>query len=93
MVLLIISAVSAISIFVFCPLDTLEKPLSEKESIHFRKISRLILLFIVLLIILACCFKVSLLLVPLCISLIFESVLLIAGKVKSINIKKRYRSE
>lgn len=81
-VLLIISAISAVCIFVLCPLDTPEKPLSEKEFIHFRKISWLILLFIVMLIILAYCFKFSLILVPLCMSLILESVLLVAGNIK-----------
>lgn len=87
-VLLIISAISAVCIFVLCPLDTPEKPLSEKEFIHFRKISRLILLFIVMLIILAYCFKISLLLVPLCMSLILESVLLIAGNTKKYICKR-----
>ena len=81
-VLLIISAISAVCIFVLCPLDTPEKPLSEKEFIHFRKISWLILLFIVILIVLAYCFKFSLILVPLCMSLILESVLLVAGNIK-----------
>lgn len=83
-ILLIIGAVSAVCIFALCPLDTPEKPLSDKEFKHFRKISWLILLLITLLIILACCFKFTLILVPLCMSLILESVLLIAGKIKSI---------
>lgn len=91
--LIIISCFSAICIFILCPLDTVEKPLSDKELKHFRKISWLILLIIILFIILAYCFKISLILAPLCMSLILESVLLIAGKIKSITTKKRYKSE
>ena len=41
--LLVVSTVSAVCIAVLCPLDTPEKPLSEKESKYIRKNSRLML--------------------------------------------------
>lgn len=83
-VLLIISAISAVCIFVFCPLDTPEKPLSDKEFKYFRKVSWLTLLMIVVAIIVSYIFKFQMVLVPCCLSLILESVLLVAGKVKRV---------
>ncbi len=85
----VITLLSAIFIFVLCPLDTPEKPLSEKEYKYFRKISWSILFVIVLLTVLSHCFKVKFAFTPLCMSLILASVLLIAGKVKSIVLKKK----
>ena len=86
-ILLIIGAVSAVCIFVFCPLDTPEKPLSDKEFKYFRKVSWLILLMIVVAIIVSYVFKFQMVLVPCCLSLILESVLLVAGKVKRVSKK------
>lgn len=83
-VLLIISAISAVCIFVFCPLDTPEKPLSDKEFRYFRKVSWLILSVIVATVIVSYVFKFQMVLMPCCLSLILESILLIAGKVKKI---------
>lgn len=83
-VLLIISAVSAVCIFVFCPLDTPEKPLSDKEFKYFRKGSWLILLVIIAAIIVSYVFKFQMVLVPCCLSLILESILLVAGKIKRV---------
>lgn len=85
-VLLIISAVSSVCIFVFCPLDTPEKPLSKKEFKYFRKISRTILLVISISVIVSYIFKFQMVLVPCCLSLILESVLIVAGKIKKIKI-------
>ena len=85
-VLLIISAVSSVCIFVFCPLDTPEKPLSKKEFKYFRKVSWVILLVISINIIVSYFFKFQMVLVPCCLSLILESVLLVAGKIKKIKI-------
>ena len=86
-VLLIISTLSAVCIFSLCPLDTPEKPLSDKEFKYFRKVSWLILLAIVVTIIVAYVFKFQMVLVPCCLSLILESVLLVAGKVKRVSKK------
>lgn len=85
--LLIISAVSAVCIFVFCPLDTPEKPLTNKEFRYFRKISWLILLAIVVAIIVSYIFKFKIVTVPCCLSLILESILLTAGKIKRVSQK------
>lgn len=85
-VLLIISAVSSVCIFVFCPLDTPEKPLSKKEFKYFRKISLTILLVISISVIVSYIFKFQMVLVPCCLSLILESVLIVAGKIKKIKI-------
>lgn len=83
-VLLIISAISAVCIFVFCPLDTPEKPLSDKEFRYFRKVSWIILLVIIVAVILSYVFKLQMVTVPCCLSLILESILLAAGKIKRI---------
>lgn len=82
--LLYITIASIICIFVFSPLDTPEKPLSEKELYNYRKTSRLILLIISALVIISYIFEWKVLFAPLCLSLILESILLIAGKVKKV---------
>lgn len=86
--LLIITAIAAACIFIMCPLDTPEKPLTEEEFRQFRRISRIILLIITVVIIFSVVFKISLLLYPACLSLILESILLIAGKIKVVILKK-----
>lgn len=92
-ILLIISAISSVCIFFLCPLDTPEKPLIDKEFKYFRKISWLILLIISVAIIVSYVFKVKFLFVPLSLSLILESLLLIAGKIKKTAIAKRAINE
>lgn len=88
-VLLSITLFSAGCIFVLCPLDTPEKPLSNKELKYFRKISWLILFIIAALIVVSYIFGWSYIFSPCCMSLILESILIIAGKIKQItNIKK-----
>ena len=69
-------------IAVFSPLDTPAKPLDTDEKKKYRKISFLILSIIVLIIIVSSIFKIKLLLVPCCLSLILESILLVAGVIK-----------
>lgn len=86
-ILLVISAVSAVCIFSFCPLDTPEKPLSDKEFKYFRKVSWLILLVIVVAIVVSYIFNFQIVLVPCCLSLILESILLVVGKVKRVSKK------
>ena len=81
-ILLFITVVSMVLIFFLCPLDTPEKPLSEKEFKYFRKISWIILLVISSIIIVSYFFKFNILFTPCCVSLILESVLLVAGKIK-----------
>lgn len=89
LLLFCISLVAVLVIAVLCPLDTLEKPLSNKELKYFRKISWLILFIIAALIVVSYIFGWSYIFSPCCMSLILESILIIAGKIKQItNIKK-----
>lgn len=83
-VLLILGLVSAVCIFCLCPLDTPEKPLSEKEFRYFRKISRLILCGLVFAMAVSFFCRFIAVLAPCCVSLILESVLLLAGKLQKI---------
>ena len=85
--LLSISFVFATLIFILCPLDTPEKPLSDKEFKYFRKISWIVLFIIVVAIIVTYCFNIEFVLLPCCMSLILESILLTSGKFQK-NLKK-----
>lgn len=90
-VLLVISAMSAVCIAVLCPLDTPEKPLSENEFKYFRKISWLILSVISLVVIISYFVRLKWLQIffaPCCLSLILESLLLTAGKLKKLTLNK-----
>ena len=82
--LIIITAISAICIFFFSPLESYEKPLTVREFNRYRKISRLILLIASALVLLSFIFELKFLFAPSCLSLILESILLIAGKVKKV---------
>lgn len=86
--LLCITLCSVVCIFMLCPLDTPEKPLSEKEFKYFRKVSWMILLVITVAVVVSYIFKFRIVTVPCCLSLILESVLLIAGKVKRSSQKQ-----
>lgn len=87
MPILVLTIIAAVSIFVLCPLDTPEKPLTKEEYRYFRKISWLILLLIVLMISIGWHFKLEFIMYPCCMSLILESILLVLGKIKRL-IKK-----
>lgn len=91
-VLLIIGALSAICIFIFAPLDTPEKPLTDKEFRYFRKISWIILLVIIIAIVVSYIFKFKMVTVPCYLSLILESILLVAGKIKRVSQKQNVKS-
>lgn len=89
--LLILSAVSAVCIAALCPLDTPEKPLSENEFKYFRKISWSILSVIFLVVIISYFVHMKWLQIffaPCCLSLILESLLLTAGKLKKLTLNK-----
>lgn len=89
--LLVVSAVSALCIAAFCPLDTPEKPLSEKEFKYFRKISWLILSVISLIAVISYFVQLKWLqmfFAPCCLSLILESLLLTAGKLKKLTLSQ-----
>ena len=91
-VLLLITIISAVCIFVFCPLDTPEKPLSDKEFKYFRKVSWIILFVIIAAIIVSYVFKFQIVTVPCCLSLILESILLVAGKIKRVSQKNNVKT-
>lgn len=90
--LIIISAISTVCILSICPLDTPQKPLSHTEFNYFRKVSWLILFIIVLAIIVSYVFKIQIVLVPCCLSLIFESILLIVEKIKQLSHKNNIKT-
>lgn len=87
-VLLIITVISAGVIILLCPVDTREKPLSDAEKQRFRRIT----IGVVLVYIAAIVFLTTLgqkhWAIPSCLSIILESILLIAGKVKNSTISK-----
>lgn len=86
-VIIILTIVATVLIFVLCPLDSPEKPLTIKEKKYFRKKSWIILLIILTIICLSLYFKISALIYPCCMSLILESILLFLGKIKEIRKK------
>lgn len=85
--ILVLTSIATVFIFVFCPLDTPEKPLTKEECKYFRKISWVILLLIMLTICIGWYFKLEFLIYPCCMGLILESILLVLGKIKRL-IKK-----
>jgi accessory gene regulator B len=87
MVMIVLTIVAAVLIFLLCPLDTPEKPLTLKEKKYFRKKSWVILFIILAIIGLSLFFKINALIYPCCMSLILESVLLVLGKIKEIRKK------
>lgn len=92
-VLLSTSLVFAVLIFTFCPLDTPEKPLTDKEHKYFRKISLIILSLIVVSIIISFIFKFNIIFAPCCVSVILEGVLIGTGQIKKAYSKKRANSQ
>ena len=87
MPILVLTGIATVLIFVLCPLDTPEKPLTKEEYKYFRKISWVILLLIMLAICIGIYFKLEFLMYPCWMSLILESILLVLGKIKRL-IKK-----
>jgi accessory gene regulator protein AgrB len=79
--------VAAVLIFLLCPLDTPDKPLTIKEKKYFQKKSWIIVLIILTIIGLSLCFKINTLMYPCCMSLILESILLFLGKIKELRKK------
>lgn len=77
-----ITVFAILAIALLAPLDTPAKPLDTDEKKKYRKISFLILSIIVLIIIVSIIFKINISLVPCCLSLILESILLVAGVIK-----------
>ncbi len=84
MILLCLTFISALIIFFLCPLDTLEKPLSAKEFNFFRKKTRISLIFMFLFIIVFYSLEQKLLFIPCCVSILAESLLIVAGKIEKV---------
>ena len=87
--LLIISAISAGMIVWLCPVDTKEKPLSETEYQRFRRITIVVLLFYIAAIVILTVLGQKYWIIPSCLSIILESILLVAGKVKNSIIARK----
>ncbi len=86
-VLFYCSLIAATAVFFIAPLDTPEKPLSKKEFIFFRKKTRISLIIILLITLVSYGFEQNVLYVPCCVSIIAESILIIAGKIKKVKTK------
>lgn len=82
--ILVLTLIAIVSIFVLCPLDTPEKPLTKEEFDYFRKISWVILLLIIFVIGIGWYCELDFIIYPCCMSLILESILLILGKIKKL---------
>lgn len=78
---LILTLFASIFIFILCPLDTPEKPLTKEELRCFRKISLIVLAIMLSIIIISIIIKLTIA-YPICFSIILESVFLVAGKIK-----------
>ena len=87
--LLIITAIAAVCVIIFSPLESPEKPLTNEERSRFRKVTYIILSIMSLGIVLSKMFNIEIILVPSCVSLILESILLIAGKIKGAFQKQK----
>lgn len=79
----IIAIFFSVIIFILTPVDTYENPLSNQEKKSFGKIGRIILLVMLSIISVTFVFKISLIVIPCCVSIILEGVLLIVGKIKN----------
>lgn len=83
--MIILAFVSVVSIVIFSPIDTPEKPLSEKEFIYFRRISRVISIFILCIVVLSYALDWKAIVAPCCLALILSAVLLLIGKFKKLS--------
>ncbi len=83
------AAIGTVSVLLFAPLDTPEKPLSPAEQKHFRKIAYIILLILDLSFIVGFVLHVSLLIYPIGVALGLEAVLLCFGKAYAHHAQKK----
>lgn len=80
-----ISILSFLIILCLSPIEAEAKPLSSEERKRYRIISIAIDIVIIFIIIIAYFYKLNLIYTPCCFSLLFESILLITGKVKEVS--------
>lgn len=88
-IVLLLTLISIPTIVILSPLDTPAKPLDSGEKKKYKMISCIILLVIVCTICSSLIFDIKLLLVPCCLSLILESILLLSGKFKGNIVNER----
>ncbi|UKI23011.1 MAG: accessory gene regulator B family protein [Anaerotruncus sp.] len=77
---LFLSCIFTTLVFILCPLDTPEKKLTKKEKKHFRKISWIILTFILTVVTISYLFELNILFASSCMSLILEGIFGIVRK-------------
>ena len=88
-IVLLLTLISIPTVVILSPLDTPAKPLDFGEKKKYKMISCIILLVIVCTICSSLIFDIKLLLVPCCLSLILESILLLSGKFKGNIVNER----
>ena len=86
-IIILLTMVSVLTIYIFCPMDTPDKPLNREEKYYYKKFSRIILFAVVLVIIMSLFCKIMILSYPCCVGMILEGTLLILGKIKEIRKK------
>lgn len=89
----LISIVSSLCIFILAPLDTSEKPLSHSEYKYFRKKVLMVAAFILIINALSVYLQMDRISIPLDISIILESCLLLIGTLKKNYLKKKLLNE
>lgn len=87
-VLVFVALMLSIFIFLFGPIDNEEKILSATELKVYRKRTRQILLVIIVVVIVSFYFEIKTICIPCCMSLILESILLLAGKIQKVRMGK-----
>lgn len=86
-ILILVTIIFSISIIILSPLDTPEKRLTDKEIIRYKKFSIGTTIVIVGFILVFYIFNLKNIYIPLCMSVVLESLLLISGKIKSLKNK------
>lgn len=86
---LIMVSLASLIIILTAPEDSPAKPLEEIQKKKYKIISLILLAVIAALIIISLFYKIKFIFAPCCISVVFESVLLAAGKIKGYYSERR----
>ena len=89
----LISIVSSLCIFTLAPLDTSQKPLSHSEYKYFRKKALSVIIFVLIINALSVYLKADRISIPLGISIILESFLLLIGTLKKKHVRNQLLNE
>lgn len=87
--LLAVTLIAGVVVFALAPLDTPEKPLSDKERKHYGTVSRIICAVLAAVSAATYAFGVGAVFVPCCLALCSEFLLLSAGKIKQTVCKQK----